>query len=62
MRTFYAIQTVYDDVQVTKVRAEDEDCALDAVDYNQGATIILRADEALKVMNSIKKLRSRNVN
>jgi len=59
MRTFYSIQTIYDDVHVTKVKANDEDDAYDQVDYNEGATIILRPNEVMKVITSLKNLRSR---
>ena len=63
MRTFYAIQTIYDEVHVSKIKAQDEDEAYDMADYNNvGGCVILKAGEALKVMNSLKKLRSKNVN
>lgn len=62
MRTFYAIQTAYDDVHISKIVAENEDEAYDMVDYNNlGGCVILRAEEATKVMNALKNLKKKRV-
>ena len=61
MRAYYAIQVCCDEVMVTKIKAKDVNEAYDAVDYNYGSTIILRANEAAKVAREFKELRGRNV-